>query len=465
MQIDTTQTVIMASIVVLYVLITAGLSLWYGRAAKKLDVFMTSARTIPIWVIGILMMSEVIGTPSTVGTAQQAFISGMAVAWNIVTSLVAFVLFAFVLAPRLYRGGEYTISGAVAKRYGNTTRLVVSVIMIYALLVVNISIYIGGAASIAPVLKVPLPVAAIITAVVSAVYVAIGGLRSVAYVNVIHFVFKYLAVIIAMWVGLQLIGGLEPLTSKLPPFYFTWDGHVGFATILAWTIANMGAVFSTQQIVQAVSGAKSAKDARNAAIIAGVLCVPIGIFAALVGVAAKYLFPQQNSLLALPGFVMKMNPWLGGIVLTGLVAMVFANAAAVSLAMTSLLIKDFYMKYFKQDPKSLMTVTRVVSIGICFLPIPFVLLFPALLQTMFFAKALRTSISVVAVLAFYLPFFSSGRGATTGLIAASVGASVWFLLGNPDGIDNTYIAVVIPALVMGLDHLIARGRRPSIQTE
>jgi SSS family solute:Na+ symporter len=60
----------------------------------------------------------------------------------------------------------------------------------------------------------------------------------------------------------------------------------------------------------------------------------------------------------------------------------------------------------------------------------------------------------------YFPFFSSSTGATVGLIAATVATSVWFFLGNPFGIDNIYIAVVTPILVMAIDHLLHGSGKP-----
>ena len=49
--------------------------------------------------------------------------------------------------------------------------------MIYALLLVNVGNYASGAAAISTVLKVNLPVAAFITAIVSTFYFAFGGMK------------------------------------------------------------------------------------------------------------------------------------------------------------------------------------------------------------------------------------------------------------------------------------------------
>ena len=79
---------------------------------------------------------------------------------------------------------------------------------------------------------------------------------------------------------------------------------------------------------------------------------------------------------------------------------------------------------------------------------------PEILKLSFFTRALRLSITMVAMMGFYLPLFSSNRGATAGLIGAAISTTVWYLLGNPFGIDNMYIAAATPLVVMAVERLV-----------
>ena len=336
--------------------------------------------------------------------------------------------------------------------------MVVSLIMVYALFVVNVSNYVSGAAAVSTVLKISLPMAALITAIVSTFYYALGGLKGVAYVTIIHGSVKYLGVIVVAVVAYRLAGGVTPVVQHLPPQYFTWDGTLGGGTILAWIIGNTGAIFSTQYVVQAVAATKNPTGARNSTLYAAAFCIPIGFLAAYIGVTARHLYPTLNSLYAFPVFIQSMNPFWGGLVTTAIVASVFANVATVALAITSLLVKDFYVPYFKPSPERQLRVTRYASVVVGFLPLPFVLLVQALLKMQFFTRGLRTSIAIVALAGLYWPLFSSGMGATVALVLSTLATSAWFFSGNPYGIDNIYIAVVTPLLVMGIDHLV-HGKR------
>lgn len=444
-------TAIIIAMVIAYIGWTSWLTV--RSRSRTASEFMVGGRTLPATVVGILMLSEFIGAKSTVGTAQGAFESGMAASWAVLSAAFAFPLFGWLLAKRLYNTGEFTISGAIFKRYGKSTQLVVSLIMIYALLLVNVGNYISGAASIAVVLKTDLPVAACVIAAVSTFYFAFGGMKSLAYVSLIHSAVKYLGVLVVLGVALQLTGGLSPMVQALPASYFSWDGELGATTIVAYFIGTLGSVFSTQYIIQAIASTPNADAARRSTFIAAGLAIPVSLALGLIGVAARYLYPHMDSLYALPVFLQSMNVWLAGFVTVALVASIFISVSTVALAISSLVVRDFYVPLCQPTPEREFLATRRMALLIGFIPLVFVFFAPGLLQLSFFTRALRLSISIVAMIGFYLPFFSSNRGATAGLLAATGTTTIWYLLDNPYGIDNMYIALATPALVIFIDKL------------
>jgi hypothetical protein len=75
---------------------------------------------------------------------------------------------------------------------------------------------------------------------------------------------------------------------------------------------------------------------------------------------------------------------------------------------------------------------------------------------------LRLSISVVAMIGFYLPLFGSNRAASLGLLGAAVTTTVWHLMGDSYGIDNMYVALVTPAIVMLIARLFHRGESAAL---
>jgi SSS family solute:Na+ symporter len=454
-------TLIIIGIVVAYILFTTWMT-WRLRSKSSGD-FMEGSRAMPAFIVGVMLMSEYIGAKSTIGTAQAAFENGFAASWSVIGAAIGFPLFGLLLVKRIYNTGKITISGAIAEKYGTSTKNIISIIMIYALLLVNVGNYVSGAAAISTVLKVNLPVAAFITAIVSTFYFAFGGMKGMAWVTLLHSGMKYFGILIILGVALHMSGGISPMVQQMPDFYWTWDGHIGASTIVAWLIGTIGSIFCTQFVIQAISSTKSAASAKRATWIAFLFCLPIAIAIAIIGVAAKFLHPNISSLYALPVFLQDMNPWLAGLVTTSLVASIFVSVSTVALAIASLIVKDFYVPMRNPTPEREFKMTRWLSLVIGFLPLIFVLFVPEVLKLSFFTRAIRLSISVVAMMAFYLPFFKSTRGANAGLIGACVVTSIWYLLGDPFGINNMYIALITPAVIMVVDHLIPQ-KRPVTKT-
>lgn len=447
-----TDTAIIIGLIVLYILFTAWLTT--KLRSKNTSEFMSGGRATPAIVIGVLMMSEFIGSKSTIGVAQTAFDSGLAAMWAVFTAALAFFFFGKFMAGRLYTTGATTISEAIAQKYGRPVQLVVSVIMMYALLLVNVGNYVSGAAAIATITQLSLTNAAFLIAIVSTFYFALGGMKSIAYVSMLHTSLKYFGVFIILAVALSMSGGVAPVLEQLPDYYFTLDGHIGWGTIFAFFIGNIGAVFTTQFIMQAITATKNAQSAKNSAYIAAFLCIPISFALGMIGVIAKFLFPEMKSLFALPVFMQHMNLYLAATVAISLVSSVFLGVSTVALAIASLVVKDFYVPMSQPTPERELKMTRLLSVVIGFLPLVFVFFAPGLLKLSFFTRALRLSIAVVAMVGFYLPFMGSTKAAVTGLICSVVGTTLWYLLGDPWGIDNMYIALIVPAVVIGLAKLM-----------
>ena len=442
------------TMIVAYLAVTTWLT--YRYRARTLADYMVAGRSVPAVVIGVLMMSEFIAPKSTIGVAQAAFESGMAASWAVASVALGFLLFGLGFAKKLYATGEYTISAAIAKKYGRSTQLTVSLIMIYALLLVLVAQYVSGAAVLASVFGLPLGVSSLLIAGISTAYCMIGGQKSTAYVSLMHTVLKIIGVAIVCAAALTMTGGVTPVMAALPPSYFTWDGSIGLTTIIAWTIASVGAIFSTQFIVQAISSLKGPQDVRGACAVSALLCLPVSLALGFIGVSAKFLFPEMKSLYAFPVFLNHLSPFLSGVVMVSIIASILVAVGTVVVAASALIVRDFYVPMWKPTPERELRVSRLLAIPIGFLPLLLVFFAPQVLHLSFFTRALRLAVTVVAVFAFYFPRFGSNRGATLGLIGAAVTTTGWYMMGDPFGIDDIYIALITPAVVIGLERLLRR---------
>ncbi|MGU3542317.1 sodium:solute symporter family protein [Methylobacterium sp. A52T] len=447
---------IVLSLTLAYMAAMGLISFSVRRHARSAGSFTSGGTRYPAFLIGFLLMSEFIGTATSVGTTQTAYRVGVSAAWNVLALAVGFVLYAILLAPRFKELGENTISGALAKAYGRPTKLATSVIMIFALQIVAVSTYAGGGTILAGLLNVDRTSAIVITGIVATLYVSVGGMRSVIYTNVLHAVVKYLGILAAVAFGLSQVGGFANLRAHVPEAMFAVD-TVGWSQIFAWMVAGIGAVFSTQYVIQAINTVQDGRTARQASFYCAFLLVPFGIGAALVGVCAAALLPGIPAIQALPGLIARMDDLLAAIVVAGLAGSLFGTISALSIGAATLLFKDFYHpRRRSEDGTSSLRFVRSMTVLVGLIPIPLAIFAPDILKVTFLAKSLRATLAVLVVFAFYAPRFGTPRAAVVSILVSLVLTIGWFLAGDPGGIDNAYVALVIPLAVMGTAELRKR---------
>ena len=410
----------------------------------------TTGAGVPAILVGLMLMSEFIGTSASVGTAQEAYLTGISASWNIIALGAGFLFYAWFLAGKYKESGHNTISAVFAEVYGPSTKIATSLVMIFALQIVAVALYAGGGAILSVLLAVDRTLATVICGVVAVLYVFVGGMRSVVYTNVIHSLMKYVSISVALYFGLTRVGGLQELHARLPAEMFSWT-NVGISQILAWFIAGMGATFSTQYVIQAINTVETRQKAQTASFSAAILLVPFGIATALIGMCALVLFPGIKSINAFSALISDMNGPMAGIVAAGLAASLFGTIAAISVSTATLLYKDFYLRFVatNSDESRSLIFVRATTVIVGLLPIVLAIYTPNVLQITFLAKAIRASLSVLVLLVFYAPWLGTKGGALFSIVGSMVATIGWFLLGNPFGIDNAYVALVFPLVVMG----------------
>jgi SSS family solute:Na+ symporter len=438
-----------------YIIGTTLLGIWSVRYVKDVTTFMTAKNMLGQWIIGVLLMSEFIGPGTFIGISEAAYSKGIFAFLAHVSLSLAFLLYAYFMARKYNAAGEYTISGILQKRYGGGTRWIVSLVMIYALLAVNVTNLTGGAVTIAAMLNVNVKTASLILASLVAAIVASGGLRGIGISNLVHFVVKYMAIGALAITAWSLLKENPAALTRIPATHYSIKG-TGFSLPLVWALGNIGAVFSTQYVVQSIASLRDQKEAFRASLIASILIIPTGVFIAYAGFAARGLFPNIRAVSAVPMLITTMTPVRAGIVSAGVIASGFVALSACILGATALFIKDFYVPIVKPSERHMMIATRVAAIVITFIQLPVVWYVPTLLGMLFFSRGLRASIGVLAVFLFYLPKIGSGRAVVGGLLCTIIGTTIWYALGNPFGVDNLYIAVGMPALAMFVDHFITK---------
>ena len=459
--------IIIAAVTVGYFALMSYITYSVRKHANSAEGMTAGGRNYPAYLIGALLLSEFIGSSVSIGTAQKGYELGVSAAWNLVALSLGFLLLAIVLVKKYKESGQSTISGILAQTYGEPVRYAASILTIVALGIVAVALYASGgavlAAVLAAVLHINKTVAILLVGAITVMYVSLGGMRSVVYTNFAHSIVKYLGVILVLAYALEASGGIGALQAQLPAKMFNWV-EIGWGQIIAWMIGGIGSIFATQYVIQALVSTDNPAVAKRACYYVSSLMIPFGLMAALIGMCSAVLYPGMKSIDAFPTLIAHMPAFSASIMIVGLAGALFGGISATTLASATLAMKDFYDPWYnkaKNDAKSLMFL-RIAIVVAGLLPLVLALYAEKLLMIAFLGKALRATLAVLVLMAFYAPKFGTARGALYGVILSVLATIAWFLAGNPYGVDSSYLALAGPLLTMGISHLFKPAAREKV---
>ena len=229
--------------------------------------------------------------------------------------------------------------------------------------------------------------------------------------------------------ALSANGGIHNIALNLPDAatYFHPTKGLGLPTIIVWFIVMITECFSLQGAVQIAFCAKDGDAARKGFIIGGLLMIPIGFLAALLGIVAKASYPEVSATMALPQVITSLNPLLAGLTLAALWAADVSTACNLLLGSATLVSQDIYKRFVnpKIEEKKLMLMTKgfVIVLGI----ITFMIALKAsgILKMVMLALSLTTAFSIVFVFTLFAPSICRKNSAFNTGLAGIIVLILW----------------------------------------
>ena len=174
--------------VLLFYLLIFGVGIWAGKSKENegVDDFLLASRKLPLWIAILTMAATWIGGGYINGTAEYAAENGLVwvqAPWGYAMSLIIGGIF-FARKMRRYR--FQTMLDPLSQRYGSkaTALFFIPALMGEVFWIAAILTALGTTFAI--ILGLSTELAIIISAIVAIVYTTIGGLKSVAYTDVLQ---------------------------------------------------------------------------------------------------------------------------------------------------------------------------------------------------------------------------------------------------------------------------------------
>ncbi|MEM9328499.1 MAG: sodium:solute symporter [Bacteroidota bacterium] len=268
---------------------------------------------------------------------------------------LAMLFLSFVLIPKLYRGGVVSIYEYLQRRFGRSTRLLISIVFqISRSFSTGVMIY-AVALILTGILSIPMWQTILVIGLVTIAYSYQGGMKAVVYGDMIQMIILLIGIVICGAVGLSLLGGWGELTvgvdrSRLEAVDFTtWgiggDGDFGFFPMVIGGLFLYASYYGTDQSqVQRLLSAKDLKTAQKTLLFNGVIRFPITLMYCLMGLVIGTLalktpefieqIPRDRVDLMMPIFIRDFLPH--GLIGLLIVAILSAAMSSLSSAINSL---------------------------------------------------------------------------------------------------------------------------------
>ena len=303
----------------------------------------------------------------------------------------------------------------------------------------------------------------------------LAGIKEVGWVNLVNAVVMYIGLILAtIFLAFRLPGGSYESVSNF--YNESGDGFMlsiyGTSEILlTFALGTVVAVvFSqgiNQMLLQPTMAARDEKTIKRALWIAAPLNGMFGVFAVVIGLAAKSVpeFQVLGPKVAATTMLVNLLPgWLSALLLASFLAAILSTFAMTSLSPATIFTMDIYKRLYR--PKaSEAELTRVIRITIVVLGVIAMAVasyLPPILAAMNWLFSWLVPIFWVVVFGFVWKRNTVAAVAT--LLAAWLANSLWSFSSLPKlldmvGMPNAYITLGVTLFVGVLSNLLLSGEK------
>jgi SSS family solute:Na+ symporter len=367
---------------VLFFLIVVGFSMWKsrrkaGEAQNESDYFL-GGRSLTWPIIGISIVAANISSEQMVGMAGAgAAKQGLAVAaWQLMGSVFISIV-AITLLPRFLRAGIYTMPEFLEYRYDTLTRSVMAflTVVIYVGVLLTAVLY-TGATALKILVGIEMGTGVWIIGAIGTLYAATGGLKAIAYADLIQGLALLIGGMTIFFLGLNASGGWEDFSTqnadKLKLLLF--KGHPGYEDLPWHTVfSSMWIVMLyycglNQFIVQRNLAAKTLRDGQLGMIFAGALWLLVPFAIVMPGIMAANLFPEQIAEKAdgaYPILIKELvGPGLRGFIFAAIAGAIVSTLASLLNSSSTIASIDIYQRLLKPkaSQKSIVLLGRILTV-------------------------------------------------------------------------------------------------------
>jgi len=466
-----------AAIIVVYFVVVLAIGFYLKRYAKSGEDFFLAGREMTVWVAGLSFLSANLGAIELMGWAASAYEYGIQAAhfyW--IAAFPAMVILGLVMMPFYYISKTHSVPGYLQMRYGEATRALSGISFAFmTVLMSGINMY-----AMAIVMKVVvgwnIHFSIWVSSLTVGIYVALGGLFSAIFNEVLQFFLIWLGALLIPILGLVEAGGWSGVVARIhqnfPQGDYThlWRTLGSFSANpmgVHWTgvVFGLGGAIACGYwttdflVVQRAMSAQNLRAAKMAPILASYFKMAVPFIVILPGLLGLALLPfklvpetamqpglhSYNEVLPLM-LARYCGPGLLGLGITALIAGFMSGMAGNVSAFATVWTYDIYRPYIRKGATDAHYVKMgrwctivgvLVSVGAAYL----VTHFKSIMDYMQALISFFISPLFGTVIVGMLWKRATAKGGFCGLLAGSVSSVILFVLVKSNPANLAWVAL------------------------
>lgn len=473
-------------VVSVYLLFLIGISIYKSRTIKTQDDFMVAGRGVPVYMLVATLVCTWIGSGSLFGTAGLAFRSGFSELWFSMGAWIGILVIYFV-AARVRKISQYTLTDLLEKRYGRAARMLGTITIIIAYMIIAGYQFKGGGRFISIMTEggISPETGMLITCAIIVTLTVLAGMVSIVSIDIFNGTLMIIAMFLALPLAISAHGGwaavVTTIEAKNPAYLSLFEGHDAL-WVLGIILPTFLLMLSESSVYQKFSSAKNARAAKQAVIGMFTGVVVIEFLMCAIAVVGYAIYSDDPRFFLSDGSINRamaeeiilrigyeqMPPWVGSILFAGGVAIIISTGNTFLMVTSTNVTRDFFQTYIYKDATSqqIVKIQRVSIVMIGVLAYLMMSQFQTILEMALISYTMiGASLAPVLLAAFFwkrvtrqggVASIAAGMGtvlsiAITNKVMEASGSTVTFL-GIPFPMDTDYIA--IPSLAVSLTTLI-----------
>lgn len=474
---------VVIAVVIYELVVILGCAVWLKIKEKKQaaaptdEDFALGGRNMGVIVLAPTIALTVLGSAHITGVFEMSYNMGAIAIWFSLAHVIMIVVACFGTGLWVRRLGVVTVPQIIKDMYGPGVAIAISCVMagqVWGVLTLECQ---GLGIVVSSLTGWNITQAVIVGGILGILYVVFAGMKQVGAVNVINATIMYIGLIIAtIYVAGKLPGGNFDFIEEAIPnseggaeFMLSIFGNADL--MITFAVGNIIAVTFCQSIsqmlMQTMMSAKDEKTIKKSVWLAAPLNGMFGVFAVILGLAARALpeYSQYGAKLAATNMLVDMLPmWIAALLLAALLAAILSTFAMTALTSATIWVHDIYKGYINPDAdeKKLANMTRILIIVLAAAALAVSVALPEILNAINWVFA--WIVPVFWIVVFGLFWKRNSKVAGTALVVSWIFNVIWSLTPLPasiggfiGGLTNPYVTLILSLVILIIGNLACKG--------